>query len=271
MHPEYPELVKTALASDAYWCVPVQETVPGSGTGLLADSVALEHHTQLTRDGEIACQISSIADAPGEKLLNHPVTWGERVPDMRLQQMVVAVEDSRDLVSKFSPTYLFYRAVMAAARKRAQKIAEELYPGLEVKEQSFEDGLQAFYEADSHQHSVETAVDYSRTHVAIIRRSLIYMKRSKEGRLLAMPSAIDVHPDLWKITPLTEMPDVGIGSTYSKDRRGGASHVGKIIEARVVEPRHVNWKDQQRPRGVRHKKRASRVSAAPGRLAASRA
>jgi len=220
----------------------------------------------------MAGKISSIVEATGEKLAVEPIPFGEKIPDTHLRQVVMAVEDSREIISKFSPSYLAYQATRAAVKRRAQKFADIHYPGMPVEEVGFEDSLRGLYSKDALQYTAETVVDYSLTHAAIIRRSLLFMKRNEGNELLAAPGAIDLHPDLWKLLHLIKMPDIAVGATYSKSRRGGIDHVGKIIEAHVVEPRHVAWKDQQRPKSKRHKRRVPRLAGAvPGKLAANQA
>jgi hypothetical protein len=237
--------------------------------GLFGDSIALESRTRPMRDEgaeKMASQIGSIIGSLDNDLISQPLRLDERLPDTSPRQLIIATEDSRHLINRFSVENLRRRAAEAHLRRYARN-----HLGLEC-EPAFGEELEEFYHGELLS-GAEAAVDYSTTHIAIVRRSLLFIKRTEAGQLVAAPGTFAVQaPSTKRMFSLTKMPDIVMGSTYSKDRTGSINHVGKIIEARLVEPHRIVWQDEQRPKRRRHKRRIPQFGiAAPGKLAANQA
>jgi hypothetical protein len=85
------------------------------------------------------------------------------------------------------------------------------------------------------------------------------MKRDKKhGLFVAMVPSYLLFPEKWDSPYMEAVPDVDVGQVYSKDRKGGAGHLGKIIEAHVVEPHSVTWRTGDRPRGKKQRQDRAR-------------
>lgn len=261
MHEFYPDAFRNALASDAYWQVAPENVTSISTNGFVADVNVLTEHSKLIRDPETARRITSLIAAVGPETGTDTIAWGEHIPDMHSRQFVVAVEDSRRIIDRFTLENMARLGHDAVNRRRADRIVPGYTPP------TLEEQLKNFYgdESPSLAFSVESEVARSRTQTALISRRLLLMTRSETGKLVATDGLLalvtDV-PEIWRRVGTREIPDLAVGTPYSKGRVGRTNHLGKITTARVLELQKVVWK--QNKKGGNSSKRREREQAFDG-------
>ncbi len=261
MHESYPAAFRNALASDAYWQVAPENVTLTSMNGFVPDVTVLTERSELIRDQEAARRLTSLVSAVGPGVDTDTLPWGERIPDMHGRQFAIVVEDGRRIVDRFSLENMARLGVNAVNRRRIDRIAPGYAPP------TLEDQLKNFYDDNSPSlaFSIEADVARSRPQTALISRRILFMMRNDAGKLVAtdgLLALITDLPEIWKRVSLREIPDLPIGTPYSKGRAGRIDHLGKITTARVLELQKVAWK--QNKKGDDSSKRRERKQALNG-------
>lgn len=260
LHPEYPNLVRDVLASDLYWQQPEMELPAESGPEDAAKVFkSIMDTIRVSKDGVTAHQIGSVLTALEVGGTIEPVAWGETVPIPHKRQVVKIVEDSREICSKASPLEWILNRSAARGEKRIQR---DINP--DYRRPSFGDDLASQYERPITFGPVaKTTVEYSRTKMAIVRRSVFYAKFDEESGMLAgLLSQYGRFPEIWDRANLELLPRTEVGTAYRKNMSG--SHSGRIISAAMVEANSVVWKNNGKPSGNGKSERKSLKSLAPG-------
>jgi hypothetical protein len=274
MHKDYPELVKTALASDAYWHMHQEDVLlepfAASGVGIVEGFMQVHRERELMRNSEAAHHIGSLVSSVGGCNVVKELAWGEPIPELHKRQFVVAVEDSREIEHKADPAYLAMRAIGAMYARKLKKLLAET-ENTEFINTTFEEQLEAFYNpGDLPPISAQAQVDYGSMHAASIARSLYFMRKDeRSGYFLAMPAPVAFVPQAWRKPNLRVIPDRPIGSVYSKkfiDSPMRMNHLGRIISAKIMETQNVQWKNKNDGQPKR-KKLSSRAEGLKEKLA----
>ncbi|HVV25816.1 MAG TPA: hypothetical protein VHC21_02190 [Candidatus Saccharimonadales bacterium] len=257
MHPGYPELVKTALASDLYWRIPAEELSlePATVENSIAELQALRKQRDLSHDTEVAYQIGSVLHSAFDEGTIDPVPYGGRIPELHGRQIVRVVEDSRQVYDRWSFEHLARRFNRALYARDMKKIDPEYV------RPTFEEDLASMYEAEPPSIPwAEALLKYERTQVALVRRSVLYMKRIKNGLLCGMYASTARLPELWDHTTMGLIPDSSVGTIYSKDPGGRIGYLGKIISADVIEAHGIVWRGPAGKPSVKEEKRRDKKS-----------
>lgn len=242
MHPDYPDLIKTALASDLYWGHN-PETLVSTPLGENAAErwANMREAVRLHSDTEAAHHIGSLVTSIEEEGIMETLPPDSELPELHTRQVLRIIEDSRMVFSKFSLSYL----ALDALRTYTIKQAKQRDPNF--KEPSFEDDLAAIYTTHmSLGTDAEDIVNYRGRQLAAVRRSVLYMRKDeKTGIYTAFRARRIANPETWDYPFLELIPDVKVGQIYSKN--GLSNHLGRIISATVIEPTNVNWKYSKKP------------------------
>lgn len=242
MHEKYPELVKTALASDAYWQVPQGQiqAVPPTPGNMLSLIREMDQDRKLKSNAEMAYQIGSVVHSIGEHATIEPIPYGEKMPATNGRQVLRVIQDSREVISKTSWQYLLHLAFqrkISKIRKEAKKEDPDYRPP------TFEENLKEIHDYTIDPNEAETIVPYGMTSIAILKRSVLYLKRhTKTGTFVGLPSDCINYPELWaKPYILRLLPESRLGAVYPT-RSVGINDLGKIISADLIEADSVTWK-----------------------------
>lgn len=242
MHPDYPDLIKTALSSDIYWSHDPEALVSiPLGEGATERWANLRENIRLHNDADAGHHIGSLVTSMEGDGIMEVLPPDSNLPELHTRQVLRVVEDSRMVFSKFSLRYL----VLDALRTYAINQAKQRDPNF--KQPTFEDGLAAIYATSmSFGADAEDIVSYRGTQLAAIRRSVLYMRKDeKTGIFTAFRASRIATPGTWDYPFFELIPDVRVGQTYSKN--GLRNHLGRIISATVIEPTNVDWKYSKKP------------------------
>jgi hypothetical protein len=104
MHLGYPELVKTALASDVYWQAPSEELAlePPIPFGPSERRRLLKERLELMQSSKMAHEIGSVFHSLDDSGSIEPIPYGEQLPATHPRQVIKVVEDSRQIIGKLS-------------------------------------------------------------------------------------------------------------------------------------------------------------------------
>jgi hypothetical protein len=238
IHPDYPETVRAALASDQYWLA--GGVVPSllERNEIEGATRFLRNQIKVRRDGEMAGRIGSIVKSLSEGDTITPLAWGDELPIPHGRQVVRVIEDSRRISSLFDPFYLLERISASRHNKQLEKLVKE-YPDFHVPD--FEESLEQIHSGKLYPPDANAIVRYDRAKVAQLTRGVRYVRfDEKLGHFIALPSLYtDMESEASKMT-LVPIPRVKIGDVYNKDIAG--NELGRIASAILLEARSVTWR-----------------------------
>jgi hypothetical protein len=250
LHPEYADLVKTALVSDTYWQNPDVMPFTHMFGNALTEAQMLRTRTKLTRSEEHAQNIGSVLMSleGGGRMMHIP--YGDEIPIPHHRQVVKVIEDSRETYSKLSPLQGLLNAVQHHYYKQAKKIA-----GPDYQEPTFEEDLAAIHTSVlPFGFPAKEIVEYGTARRALLQRSAYYLQMDEaSGMFVGLPSSLANMPMLWQKPVLELIPPAKVGEIYSKEPDNDLNHLGRIISATVIEAHGITWKTKGKPRGENKK------------------
>ncbi len=245
LHPDYPEVVKVALAADLYW----QHDYELSPQSFLAKDIGEEFSLTrrdigLMRNEDAATRVGNIVRSMEGGGTIEQVPDGEQIPPLNSRQVVKIVEDSRRIAGRLSLHLMIMGTLNGlASRAAAKQVARTGNP--DYSWPTFEENLEEMYASDLPSgYPAEAVVRYSTTRVAEIMRQVVYARMDESSGLFMCLPSMWLRSETHTRPILALIPNVKVGDVYSKDRADGLGHLGKIVSAEIVEPTSFVWDDK---------------------------
>ncbi len=267
MHPDYPELVKTALASDLYWRHTEDQPIMPAEQDPAVAFESLKNTIRIGRDQEMATRIGGVLMSLEAGNSITPIAWGEQLPIPRGPQVLRVIEDSRTVYSRLDPVYQLGRLCSAIIAARYGKAIRALESDFEYP--TFEENLENIHASSlPFGPDAETVTPYGRTKVAVSKREVFYLKYDKpSGKFAALPGNFGRVPEIWDRKILQDIPHAKVGQMYFKDLCGAEK--GRIISAHLVEATSIVYRKKSgnspatKKNSIKDKAYAQKAQASP--------
>lgn len=255
LHPEYPDLVKTALASDLYWQTERSEAFFTEYQDIHLRHQQLKDTVRISRDGQMASRIGSVVTSLEAGGTIEQIPYGEPLPIPHSRQVVKVIEDSRSITSRLSPVFQISQLIISRSKARTIKAAE--YFDLGFVYPTFEENLEKIHKSDlTFGPAAKAIIPRGITKIAELRRGVFYLKYDEQsGQFAALPSTFSLVPEVWDKGHLSVIPQTTVGEVYRKDMLG--LELGRVIAADLVEANSVVWKSAGGSRGRNNKVKKS--------------